>query len=146
MLGGSRAASGHVQLIRLDDKNVHPLGNDPMTQDWLSFLEREPLARVSQEEMEGDRKEEEENGEEEEKEEEKEEKDEEGKDEKEVGEEYFESLGEDFRPFILPKIQLVNDFLPKMMEKVFNKFPVRFQLLSHILLRQAGKIEKCYSR
>nr|POE45446.1 hypothetical protein CFP56_20118 [Quercus suber] len=42
-----------------------------------------------------------------------------------------ESLGDDFKPFILPKIWLVNNFLPKMSKKVFNKL--------HVLLRTNGR-------
>ena len=56
-----------------------------------------------------------------------------------------ESSGNDFRPFILPKIWSVNNFLPNMSKKVFNKFHVCFQIPSHIPLRIPSKNEKCYS-
>jgi len=56
----------------------------------------------------------------------------------------FESSGDDFRPFILPKIWSVNNFLPKLSLKVFNKLHDRFQIPSHIPLRLSGENEKCY--
>ena len=40
--------------IRLDDEDVGPFGNDPTEGDWTDFLEREPLAHLSEDEMEGD--------------------------------------------------------------------------------------------
>lgn len=55
-----------------------------------------------------------------------------------------ESLGDDFRPFILPKIWLVNNFLPKMSKKVFNKLHVHFQIPSHMPLTMSSKNEKYY--
>ena len=39
----------------------------------------------------------------------------------------------------------MNNFLPKMSVKVFNKLHDRFQIPSHIPLRLSGKKEKCYS-
>lgn len=54
------------------------------------------------------------------------------------------SSGDDFRPFILPKIWSVSNFLPKLSEKVLNKLHDRFQIPSHIPLKLPGKNEKCY--
>ena len=153
MLGDSKVTSGHVPLIRLDDENICPSGSDPMTGDQTGFQEREPMAQFLEEEIEGDEKEVE--GKEEEVEEEGKEVDEEKVDEdegdgKEGDQERegknSESLSDDFRPFILPKIWSVNNFLPKMSEKVFNKLHVCFQIPSHIPLRLSSKNKKCYSR
>ena len=33
MSGDSKATSGHVPSFRLDDKDVHPSGNDPMMEN-----------------------------------------------------------------------------------------------------------------
>ncbi|KAK9993564.1 hypothetical protein SO802_023267 [Lithocarpus litseifolius] len=48
-------------------------------------------------------------------------------------------------PFILPKIWTINDFLPKMSEKVFNNLRDRYQIPDHIPIRLPSKFEKCYS-
>ena len=58
----------------------------------------------------------------------------------------FELSSDDFRPFSLPKIWSVNNFLPKLSVKMFNKLHDYFQIPSHIPLRLSGKNEKCYSR
>lgn len=54
MSGDSKGTSGHVPLLHLDDKNVHLLGSDTMIGDWTGFQEKESLAHLSEEEMEGD--------------------------------------------------------------------------------------------
>jgi len=41
MLGDSKVTNGHVSLIRLDDEDVGPSGNNPMVGDWMDFQERE---------------------------------------------------------------------------------------------------------
>ena len=51
----------------------------------------------------------------------------------------------DDRPFILPKIWTVNDFLPTMLDKVFKTLQDRYQIPDDILIRLPGKFEKCYS-
>ena len=58
----------------------------------------------------------------------------------------FELSSDDFMPFSLPKIWLVNNFLPKLSVKMFNKLHDYFQIPSHIPLRLSGKNEKCYFR
>ena len=50
------------------------------------------------------------------------------------------------RPFILPKIGTVNDFLPKMSGRVFKELHVRYQILDHIPIHLPRKSEKCYLR
>lgn len=113
MLGDSKATSDHVLLIGLDDKNVGPSWNDLMVGYWTNFQERESSAQLSREEVEEDEEvelEEEVEGEgkEDEGDEEEiyEEEDEEKGDKKESeGDEEGSKLsGDDFRPFILPKI------------------------------------------
>ena len=52
----------------------------------------------------------------------------------------------DDRPFILPKIWTVNDFLPTMLDKVFKTLRDRYQIPDDIPIRLLGKFEKCYSR
>jgi len=51
----------------------------------------------------------------------------------------------DDRPFILPKIWTVNEFLLKMSDKVFKTLRDRYQILDDIPIRLPGKFEKCYS-
>ena len=50
------------------------------------------------------------------------------------------------RPFILPKIWTVNNFLPTMTAKIFKDLRDRYQFPNHIPIRLPGKFEKCYSR
>ena len=54
-------------------------------------------------------------------------------------------LSDDCRPFILPKIWLVNNLFLKLMDKVFNKLWDCFQIPDHIPIRMVGKHKKCYS-
>ena len=49
------------------------------------------------------------------------------------------------RPFILPKIWIVNDFKPIMMANIFNNLRDRYQIPDHIPIRLPVKFEKCYS-
>ena len=99
----------------------------------MSSLERKPSAYLSEDEMEGELDEEiegegeyecdKEDGEEGENEEEEEDEEEEEKDrELADGEEIVTpcSSGDDYRPIILPEIWSMNDFLSKMMTRVFN--------------------------
>ena len=39
------------------------------------------------------------------------------------------------RPFILPKIWTVNDFMPTMSTEAFNTLQDHYQILDHILIR-----------
>ena len=76
-------------------------------------------------------------------------------DESEVGEEEGERRGEEdealgsssdnYRPFIFPKIWLVNDFFSKILDDVFGKLHPHFQIPKDISLRMARRREKCYS-
>lgn len=95
-----------------------------------------------EEEVEGEGKEDEGDGEDE-----YEEEDEEKVDREEGGGDRkgSKSSSNDFRPFILPKICSMNNFLPKLLEKVLNKLHEQFQIPNHIPLRLPGKNEKCYS-
>ena len=122
----------------------------------MSSLERESSAYLLEDEMEGELDEKIEGGgeyecDEEDGEEggnEEEEEDEEEEDGEEVdGEETVApySSGDDYRPFILPKIWFVNDFLSKMMTRVFNNLRPRYQILDDVPIRMVGKKEKCYS-
>lgn len=54
MLGGSKVTSDHVPSFHLDDKDIHPSGNDPTTKDWVGSSETEPSAHLLEEEMEGE--------------------------------------------------------------------------------------------
>ena len=49
------------------------------------------------------------------------------------------------RPFILPKIWIVNDFMPTMSTEVFNTLQDHYQIPDHIPIRLPGKFGKCYS-
>ena len=49
------------------------------------------------------------------------------------------------RPFILPQMWIINDFLSKMMSKIFKNLRERFQIPDHIPIRLPGKFKKCYS-
>ena len=49
------------------------------------------------------------------------------------------------RPFILPKIWIVNDFMPTMTAKVFKDLWDRYQIPDHILICLPEKFEKWYS-
>ncbi|KAK9999467.1 hypothetical protein SO802_019070 [Lithocarpus litseifolius] len=51
----------------------------------------------------------------------------------------------DDRPFILPKIWTINNFLPTMSNKVFGTLRDRYQIPDNIPIRLPGKFEKCYS-
>ena len=48
------------------------------------------------------------------------------------------------RPFILPKIWTVNDFMPTMSTKVFNTLQGRYQIPDHIPIRLPRMFEKRY--
>ena len=50
------------------------------------------------------------------------------------------------RPFILPQMWTVNDFLPKMTSKIFKNLRHHFQIPNHITIRLSGNFENCYSR
>ena len=50
------------------------------------------------------------------------------------------------RPFILPQMWTVNDFLPKMTSKIFKNLRDHFQIPDHIPICLPGKFEKRYSR
>lgn len=144
MSGGSKATSGHVPSFRLDDEDVHPSRNDPTIEDWIGSLERELLDHLSGEEMKG-------KGEVDEEEEDGKEENEEVEDGEEVdkgGEREAVapgSSGNDYRPFILPSIWLINYFLSKMSKKVFGNLRPRFQISEDVPIRMVGKREKCYS-
>ena len=103
----------------------------------MSSLERKPSAYLLEDEMEGELdeeiegegeyeydKEDEEEGENEEEEEDEEEEEEEEEEDRELvdGKEIVApcSSGDDYRPIILPEIWSMNDFLSKMMTRVFN--------------------------
>ena len=49
------------------------------------------------------------------------------------------------RPFILPQMWTVNDFLPKMTYKIFKNLRDRFQIPDHIPIHLPRKFKKCYS-
>ena len=92
-----------------------------MTEYLTGSQERKSLAHFSEEEEEG-----------------------EGEKEWEGEEVEAHSLsGDDYRPFILPKIWLVNDFLSKMSNEVFGNLHPHFQIPDDIPLRMARKREKC---
>ena len=48
------------------------------------------------------------------------------------------------RPFILPKMWTINDFLPTMMVNIFKNLRDCYQIPNYILIRLLGKFEKCY--
>ena len=48
------------------------------------------------------------------------------------------------RPFILPKMWTINDFLPTMMVNIFKNLRDCYQIPNHILIHLPGKFEKCY--
>ena len=48
-------------------------------------------------------------------------------------------------PFILPNIWIVNDFLPKMSDRVFRDLRACYQIPYHIPIHLPKKSEKCYS-
>ena len=132
-----------------------------MTEDWIGYEEWESLAHLSEEEVErleeeyykgyveGDEEEEGKEEEEGEVDEEDEEGDVDGVEEEGEEEERegvgSEPSGDDYRPFILPKIWLMNNFFPKLIDKDSNKLWDCFQIPEHIPIRMAGKHEKCYS-
>jgi len=49
------------------------------------------------------------------------------------------------RPFILPNMWTINDFLPKMTTNIFKNLSDRYQIPDHIPIRLPRKFEKCYS-
>ena len=49
------------------------------------------------------------------------------------------------RPFILPQMWTVNNFLLEMTSKIFKNLRDRFQIRNHIPIRLLGKFKKCYS-
>lgn len=139
MLGDSNTISGQFPLLHQSDEEAYPSGNVPTREDQMGYKERKLSTHLSKEEVErleeeyfegyeeGDKEEEyrkkeegEVDGEEEEGDVDREEEEEEGEEgEREgVG---SEPSGDDCRPFILPKIGSVNNFLPKLTDKVFNK-------------------------
>lgn len=143
MARGSKATSGHIPSVHLDDEDAPLSRNVPLTEEWMGSLERESSAHLLEDEMEGEvdgeidkEKEEykeyaEKDGEEEDGEEE------EGEEEEKVEREEADgggereavasdSLGNNYRPFILPSIWSVNDFLSKMSKKVFDNLHPRY--------------------
>ena len=46
MSGGSKATSGHVPSLCLDDKDAHLSRNVPLTKEWMGSLERERSAHL----------------------------------------------------------------------------------------------------
>ena len=124
----------------------------------MGSLEREPSAHLLEDEMEGELDEEiegeeeykydEEDGEEGEDEEEEEDKEEDKEEANEEGKEEDVApglSGDDYRPFIFPEIWSVNDFLSKMMTRVFNNLQPRYQISDDVPIRMASKKKKCYS-
>lgn len=144
MSGDREATSDHSFLVHLDMSNdeVCLSSYDPMTGYQTGSKEKEPLAHFSKEEER----------EEEEEEKEKEEgveggggrKIEEGRRREEV-EAPSSSCG-NYRPFILPIIWSVNNFLSKMSNKVFSRLCPHFQIHDNIHLKMARKRERYYSR
>ena len=58
----------------------------------------------------------------------------------------FKSPGDGHtRPFILPKMWIVNDFLSTMTTNIFKNLRDRCQIPDHIPICFFGKFEKCYS-
>ena len=49
------------------------------------------------------------------------------------------------RPFILPKMWTVNDFLSKMTVNIFKNLRDRYQIPDHISIRLPGKFDKFYT-
>lgn len=145
MSGGNKVISGHVPSFYRDDKDVHLLGNVLMTEDWICSSKREPSTHLLEEEMEGkeevEREREEKVDEEEVDGEEKDRKEEEGEvDDGEEGDAVaLGSSGDGYRPFILPSIWLVNDFLSNMSKKVFGNLHPCFQIPDNVPIRMAGK-------
>ena len=54
MSRGSKATSGHVPSLRPDDEDDHPSGSVPLMEELMGSLEREPLAYLLEDEMEGE--------------------------------------------------------------------------------------------
>lgn len=52
--------------------------------------------------------------------------------------------GRSTKPFVLPRIWMVNDFYPTMSQKVFNTLCDHHQIPDNIPLYLLGKFEKCY--
>lgn len=161
MARGSKATSGHISSLRLDDKDAHPSRNVPSMEEWMGSLERELSTYLLEDEMEGEVNEEidkeeeeykqydEENGEEEDGEEEGEEEEKEEREEADGGGEgevvASSSSGDNYRPFILPSIWSGNDFLSKISKKVFDNLRPHFHILDNVPIRMASKREKCCS-
>ena len=56
------------------------------------------------------------------------------------------SLGDGHtRPFILPKMWTINDFLPTMTANIFKNLSDLYQTPDHIPIRLPEKFKKCYS-
>ena len=56
------------------------------------------------------------------------------------------SLGDGHtRPFILPKMRTINDFLPTMTANIFKNLSDLYQTPDHIPIRLPEKFKKCYS-
>ena len=51
----------------------------------------------------------------------------------------------DNRPFILPEDWAINNFLPRMSDKVFRELRTRYQIPDHIPIRLPEENESCYS-
>jgi len=121
----------------------------------LAHLLEDEVEGELDEEIEGeyeydkvDREEEEDEEEEDGEEVDREEEDEDGEevDEEEEAEAVALGLsGDDYKPFILPSIWSVKDFLLKMSDRVFNNLHPRYQILDDVPIRMAGNKEKCYS-
>ena len=133
-------------------EKVFPLGYEPKEGfSWLS--ERETSTQPSDEELESYRGEDEGaiSSEEDEgvmsNEEDEGEGRESDKDNNDGDEEALDSTSRaprDDRPFILPKIWTVNDFLSTMSDKVFKTLRDRYQIPDDIPICLPGKFEKCY--
>ena len=114
---------------------VFQSGHEP--EEGLSLSsERETTARSSDDEAESHDREVEKGG-----------SDVEVEDDEDEGMAYKEgSLGSDehghTRPFILPKIWTINDFMPTITKKVFKELRDRYQIPDNIPIRLPGKFEK----
>ena len=139
MSGDREATSDYSFLVRLDAANdkVRLSSYDLMTEYQMSSQEKGPSAHFSEEKEREEEEEEEEEG---------------GRggevEEGRRGEEVkaLSSSCGNYRPFILPSIWLVNDFLSRMSNEVFSRLRPRFQIYDDIPLRMARKREKCCSR
>lgn len=151
MLGDWQATSDRALLVRLDasDDKVCSSGCTLMMEWPTGSQEREPLAHLFKEKVEYVERDD--DGEYEEGEGEgggDEDESEVGKEEGERREEQDKapnSSDDNYKPCILLKIWLMNDFLSKMSSDVFGRLHPRFQIPEDIPLRMTRKREKCYS-